>query len=68
MAWEAASNVERKDGATGTTYKLHHDGQELRVRIRTDREQVEFWTTGDWAISRYQSDAKGGAGVHIVPR
>lgn len=68
MAWEPASNVERKESDTGTTYKLYHNGQELRVRVRTDRHQVEFWAAGQgWVVTRVQID-KNGAGVHMMPR
>ena len=68
LAWEPASNVERKDGATGTTYKLHHDRQELRVRVRTDRDQVEFWAAGPgWVVTSVRTN-EDGCGVNMVPR
>jgi hypothetical protein len=68
MAWEPASNVERKEGDTGTTYKLHHNGQELRVRVRTDRDQIEFWAAGQgWVVTSVRSN-EAGCGVNMVPR
>jgi hypothetical protein len=66
--WQPASNVQAKEGDTGTTYKLLHNGQELRVRVRTDRDQIEFWAAGaGWVVTRVQVD-KNGAGVHMMPR
>jgi hypothetical protein len=61
-------SVLRKDSDTGTTYKLDHNGQEIRVRVRSDRQQIEFWAASSGcSVSRVQID-KIGAGVHVVPR
>jgi hypothetical protein len=47
-AWHevSAPNALYKEGDTGTTYRLFHDDQELRVRVRKDRDQVQFWVAG----------------------
>jgi hypothetical protein len=65
--WDPAT-VESKTSATGTTFKINLEGQEVRVRYRTDRNQIEFWEAGSgWVVSRVQVDDNG-AGIHVVPR
>ena len=69
-AWHevSAPNALYKEGGTGTTYKLFHDDQEFRVRVRKDRDQVEFWVAGrKLGVSRVQTN-NDGSSVHLVPQ